>query len=110
MKKRFEDFDINDLAKLRKEICLNSLYVSDYNNSFGISADSMCTFFDSYMSYLEEIAEEDNFDFSNMDYNLFFDTYDNIDNLFSWYNCYEDFSWVEYEEEDEEENDILFAA
>lgn len=107
--KRFENFDINDLAKLRNEICLNSLYISDYNNSFGICADSVCTFFDSYMSFLEELAEEDGFKFVDYkSYNEFFDKYDNIDNLYNWYGCYEDFSWVEYEKEEKE--DLSFAA
>ena len=26
------------------------------------------------------------------------DNYDNIDNLWSWYNCYDDFNWVMYDE------------
>ena len=100
MKKRFEELTREDLAKLRGEIVLNSLYISDYENSFGFSAKSVNLFFDSYISFLDEIAEEDGVVIE--DTFEFFDKYDNIDNLESWYNCYEDFDWVEYVEEDNE--------
>ena len=57
MKKRFENFSIEDLRTLRNEIVLNSLFVSDYKNSFGISAKSVSLFFDSYMSFIDEMAK-----------------------------------------------------
>ena len=109
--KRFENFTKEDLQSLRNEIVLNSLFVSDYNNSFGISAKSVCDFFDSYMEFLSELAFEDNFKIGNPSkgmhtYDEFFDKYDTIDNLENWYGCYEDFSWVDYEDEDEDEIDI----
>ena len=109
--KRFENFTKEDLQSLRKEIVLNSLFVSDYKNSFGISAKSVCDFFDSYMEFLSELAFEDNFKIGDPSkgmhtYDEFFDKYDTIDNLENWYGCYEDFSWVEYEDEDEDEIDI----
>ena len=109
MKKRFEDFSIEDLRTLRNEIVLNSLFVSDYENSFGISAKSVSLFFDSYMSFIWDIAHnEDNFivgypNYGDHTYSEFFEKYDTIDNLMEWYGCYEDFSWVEYEYEDEDE-------
>ena len=92
----FDDLTREDLIKLREEIVLNSLYTSDYENSFGFKAHSVAVFFDGYISYLEELAEEDNFHTDN-DFE-FFNKYDNIDNLESWYNCFEDFDWVKYEE------------
>lgn len=106
--KRFENFTKEDLQSLRNEIVLNSLFVSDYENSFGISAKSVCDFFDSYMEFLSELAFEDNFKVGNPKegnhtYSEFFEKYDTIDNLMEWYGCYEDFSWVEYEDEDEDE-------
>ena len=109
--KRFENFTKEDLQSLRNEIVLNSLFVSDYNNSFGISAKSVCDFFDSYMEFLSELAFEDNFKIGNPSkgmhtYDEFFDKYDTIDNLGNWYGCYESFDWVEYEYEDEDEIDI----
>ena len=108
MKKRFEKFTKNDLAKLRKEIVLNSVYTSDYNNSFGISADSLCSFFDGYVSYLEELAEEDNFKYDDMF--ALFNKYDTIDNLYSWYCCFDDFSWVEYEKKKKDETKISWCG
>ena len=110
MKKRFENFNVEDLQQLRKEIVLNSLFVSDYNNSFGISAKSVCDFFDSYMDFIDEIAKEDHFEYGdnwgNQKYphtfSEFFEKYDTIDNLLAWYYCYESFDWVEYDEIDEE--------
>lgn len=92
--KRFEDFDENDLAKLRKEICLNSIYVADYENSFAIAPESVCAFFDGFVSFMQELAEENNEDISDSD---IFEKYDTIDNLVSWYYCYDDFSWVKYD-------------
>ena len=60
MNKRFEDFNKQDLEQLRKEIVLNSLYISDYNNSFNIDPHSVCDFFDGFISYMEELASEIN--------------------------------------------------
>ncbi len=102
--KRFENFTKEDLQSLRNEIVLNSLFVSDYKNSFGISAKSVCDFFDSYMDFIDEMAKEDGFKYgyqSEHTFDEFFEKYDTIDNLMEWYGCYEDFSWVEYEDEDE---------
>lgn len=99
--KRFEDLTKQDLTKLRKEIVLNSLYYSDYSNSFGFREDSVCAFFEGYVDYITEIAEEDGFVFTD---NNFFDMvnkYDTEDNLWSWYYCYEDFSWVKYNEDED---------
>lgn len=108
--KRFENFTKEDLQALRKEICLNSLFVSDYENSFGISAKSVCTFFDSYMDFIWEMAHEDNFivgypNYGDHTYSEFFEKYDTIDNLWEWYNCYESFEWVEYDEDEYEMQD-----
>ena len=42
------------LWALRKQIILNSLFISDYRNTFGIDPHVVCDFFDSYLSYLDE--------------------------------------------------------
>ena len=100
--KRLQDFTKNDLAKLRKEIVLNSLYVHDYENSFGICAESVRDFFDGYFENICEIAAEDNFEWSfEKNYRDFLNKYDTIENLYSWLYCFEDFSWVKYEDEEE---------
>lgn len=36
------------LWPLRQEITLGSMYVSDYNNSFGIKPEKVCDFFTSF--------------------------------------------------------------
>lgn len=99
--KKFEDFTREDLQKLRSQICLNSIYY-DYRNSFGIRAKSMSDFFDSYYSYIWEIAEEEHPNLSEEEIEEIIGKYDNIDTLEDWHKCYDDFSWVEYEEDEEE--------
>lgn len=97
MKKKFEDLTSAELSKLRKEIVLNSLYVSDYNNSFGFDANDICSFFDGYVSYLEEIAEEDGFtEWGNI--LKMFEKYDTEENLYCWFLCFDDLSWVKFED------------
>lgn len=98
--KRFEDFTREDLWRLREEVCLNSLYPADYCNSFGIDAHSCSAFFDGFVSFIEEMMEEDGISDERFFDEL--DKYDNADNLESWYNCFEDFSWVQYEPEEDE--------
>lgn len=90
--KKFEDLTSSELWKLRDEITLNSIYIADYRNSFRFNAKDICTFFDGYVDYLFELAEEDKF--PTDDEIAVFDKYDTEDNLYSWFNCYDDFSWV----------------
>ena len=48
------------LWKLRQEITLGSIYVADYNNSFGIKPEKVCDFFTSFWdSYCEQLAKDD---------------------------------------------------
>ena len=92
--KKFEKFTKRDLKKLRGEIVLNSCFTSDYENSFGISADSVAAFFDGYYDYLWELAMED---YGNdINHGKVIEKYDTIDNLVGWFNCHDDFSWVKY--------------
>ncbi len=72
----------NQLLQLRKEIVLNSLYYSDYKNSFGIDEHIVCNFFDSYIEYLQELEKENNEDLSIDD---FFNKYDTHENLIDYY-------------------------
>lgn len=96
MDTNFADLTSAELAKLRSEIVLNSLYESDYVNSFGFDSIHIFTFFDAYVSYLEELAEEDGY--TEWD-NIFkmFDIYDTEENLWSWFNCYDNLKWVKFE-------------
>ena len=98
--KKFEQFTKEDLWALRQEIVLNSLFIADYRNSFGIDEHSVCDFFDSFISYAQNEEKEDGFE--NESIEEFFDRYDNPDFLWGWYCCFEDFSWVQYESIEEE--------
>lgn len=111
--KRLEDFTREDLARLRREVTLNSLYESDYQNSFGISQQSASLFFDSYLEDISDRAREDGYlwDYAKPGstyykegyhtWSEFLEKYDTIDNLCEWWGCYEDFDWVVYEGEEE---------
>jgi len=82
-----------DLWKLRQEIVLNSLYYSDYRNSFGITTHSCCDFFDGYIEDLKDMMIMDigTYDDSK------FSEYDNAEHLEQWYYCFETEPF-EYEE------------
>ena len=90
--KNFADLTTDELWELRQEIVLNSIYVSDYENSFGYHKEDMCLFFDSYLSYLCELMEE--MGIASEDHLKCLDEFDNPANLKCWYDHYEDFSWV----------------
>jgi hypothetical protein len=74
------------LWQLRTEIVLNSLFMSDYQNSFGFTTQSVFEFFDGYMSYLEELMGEDGVSDSDV-FNVL-GKYDTIDNLCAWWNTF----------------------
>lgn len=77
------------LWALRKQIRLGSLYYSDYQNTFGIDCRVVCDFFDSYLSYLEELMADDSADYKDEDFFALLPLYDTPDNLQNWYGCYE---------------------
>lgn len=76
----------NALWQLRNQIVLNSLYVSDYRNSFGYTAKSVCDFFDGYMEFLEGLATEQYGVGCSLD-QIF--EFDNAENLYNWYGYFE---------------------
>ena len=78
------------LLELRSDIVLNSLFISDYENRFGIEPEEVCNFFNGYIEYLEELAEEDNFDFEGDNWEVFIVTYDTDTNLRGWYGCHDE--------------------
>lgn len=70
------ELTIDDILKLRKEITLNSVETKDYTNTLGVDPNWVANFFDGYLDYLVEIAEEENaVDFLDLD---------NDDNLKDW--------------------------
>ena len=53
------DLDREQLKKLRSEICVGSIYTSDYANSFEIDSHEVCSYSESYLSFIEECGYED---------------------------------------------------
>ena len=98
MRKAFEDLTSAELSQLRKEVVLNSVFIYDYSNSFGFNPWGIGSFFDGYVSYLEELAEEDGFEGVGL---CFLEKYDTEENLYSWFLCYDDLSWVRFEKDEE---------
>ena len=96
MRKAFKELTLEELSQLRKEIILNSILIYDYTNSFGFNSWDICSFFDGYVSYLNELAREDGYE--GIDY---LTKYDTEENLYSWFLCYDDLSWVRFEEDEE---------
>lgn len=78
----------NELKQLRKEIVLNSVFIKDYSNSLGIDENKVCTFFEGYAEYLNELA------LSSKDYKIGYyeriTKYDTINNLWNYYNIFID--------------------
>lgn len=104
MKKNFEDLTQDELWKLRNEIVLNSLYYCDYINKFGFDVQHIYQFFEGYVDYLKELAEEDGYvnaeedgyvDWEDMSEML--NKYDNKENLMDWFNRYDDLSWIKFD-------------
>lgn len=77
---QIKDLTNKEIYALRKEICLNSLFVRDYENSFGIDAKEVCDFFNGYVDYLYEINELDTDYFVEV-----IDMYDNYNNLVNYF-------------------------
>ena len=83
------------LKQLRKEIVLNSLFISDYENSFNIDANDVCIFFEGYFEDLcyilkDEIGEEEYNKLSSDNFYKKVFEKDNIDNLCNYYYSIED--------------------
>lgn len=73
-----------DLQILRNEIVLNSLFISDYENSFGLDPWEVNAFFDGYLDYLEDLMLENDCSDENYFDNL--EKYDTLENLWNYYN------------------------
>lgn len=85
-----------NLWNLRTEITLGSLYTSDYENTFRILPIIVQNFFDGYIEYLWELAEENNK--KDIDFEDLVQIYDNADNLESWYYCFDEDPLMTYVE------------
>jgi hypothetical protein len=93
-KQNFDELTIDELWQLRNEVTLNSIYVPHFKNSFGFDARDVAYFFEGYVDYLQELAEEQNEgDLPTIE---IIEKYDFKENLWSWFNCFDDLSWIKY--------------
>ena len=74
-----------NLWKLRKEIVLNSLYLSDYENSFGIDEEDLLYFFEGYLEDLGYLMEENIENYFDEMFFGYLGEYDTEDNLYNYY-------------------------
>ena len=78
------------LWEMRKEIKLNSIYVNDYVNSFGVTTDDCCNFFDGFIEYIAELAMDK---YGAIPDNEWYDRlfeFDTPDDLWDWYYCFDE--------------------
>lgn len=81
--KDFEFWSQEKLWELRKEICLGSMYYSDYENSFGIPKEDCCAFFDGFIDDCWNIeGEKEN---GLTDYQDVYNKYDNAEALWNYF-------------------------
>ena len=72
-----------EVLDLRKQICLNSCFLRDYENNLEVDPREVLSFFDSYLEYLVELAGDD-VDFSDL-----IQGWDTNDNLRDYYLNYQ---------------------
>ena len=92
-----------NLWKLRQEIKLGSLFISDYRNSFGIEPRKVCDFFDGFLEFVGEAMPENYPDYDDADFWELLPDYDQPEWLLDWYYCFEEDPLPVPETEDEEE-------
>ena len=90
--KKFESLTKKELWKLRNEICVNSVFVHDYDNSFGYDSKAVSDFFDGYYDFMWELATEENG--KHITHDFVMSNYDNEETLWEWFCCYDDLSWI----------------
>jgi len=82
--------DVDKVKKLRSQIVLNSLSMSDYENDMGVDPNEACIFFDGYVDYLGEVDEDDGFEINDSTFSKFFEKYDTDENLEAWFYMFEE--------------------
>ena len=87
------------IIDLRKQIYLNRLFFSDYENSYGIDSHQVCNFFDGFIDYISELMDEDGMSDEDFFNNL--DKYDTTANLLEWYGCFDENPFTLEVEDDE---------
>ena len=54
-----EDLSFDELKSLREQISLGSIYLADYENTFGVDRDSVCEHADEYGKFIEWDEKKD---------------------------------------------------
>ena len=104
MSVKIHELDKESLWKLRKEIVLNSLFIHDYDNSFGFDPRDVCTFFDGFIEHVDTMEREENqVALPILD---LLKKYDNPDALFDWYSSIEDWDWFRYTDNKKQKHDM----
>ena len=77
------------LWKLRQEVPIGSLFIQDYNNSFGVDPWDASEFFDGYLDSLEDKMEYQISGFKDAEFWKRLSKFDYTENLEDWYECFE---------------------
>ena len=57
--RQISDLNAEELKKLRNQICIGSIYISDYNNTLNVPANEVSDVSDCYVDYLFDLAGDD---------------------------------------------------
>lgn len=99
--KRLEYFTREDCWNWRKEVVVNSLFLHDYENTFGIKKDYAIAYFNGYYDFMWELAEEDkmenpqHYSEGELTHDEVMQYFDNADTLWERHWCHE------FDEDDE---------
>ena len=113
MRKRNYEPTFEEIKQLRKEICLNSIYYDDYENSLMLDEWEVCDFFDGYLEELgyrveEKVGEQlankiSDDDWLKMMFELDVEPYDALKSWYwAWIDANDSFTQYYYEEVVEE--------
>ena len=101
------DLTDDELIQLRSEISLNSIYLSDYKNSFGIDPEDAMDFFNGFYDYMYYLAEceieDEGMEADDNTLDELANSFDNNGALIDYASDYDDSD--EYREIDESMND-----
>ena len=92
---QFNDLTKDQLWQLRNEIILGSLFTAHYRNSFHFAPRPVQDFFDGYVDYLQELAEESGYIESSA-----WTALDTPEHLYDWFLLTDDYSWMYGEKPD----------
>lgn len=84
-----KDLTFEQVKQLRREIVLNSLFTSDFKNSFDIDPHEVQDYFDGYSEYLGELIKEKHPNVNDDDWWKELERLDNNETLEQWFGAME---------------------